>query len=618
MTKSLARKSGLVLLVIAVAWLAGNGNKVSAFSFFQFAGVNVTWPTGQSIRELSPVTFPEGTDPDTHILAAMGLWNLVPAANFEYFFNRPAQEFPLDHFDGFNDTLAVPAALLDPGVLGITTLVNIGPEWVDMDIEFSDLPEGVGYTFDANPGCEIITEPTPDNGFSFLLIAAHELGHALGLGHDPIGDESPGSSWFIQTMNPRYPNGGPVGQENIIELHTDDRNGLRFLYPPTGPSGPAVVDLANASYTSSDTIGKPVPVWFDTSNILPEILPGEQLTVRSVIENFGTTSEVFVRQGYYLSTDETIETTDLLLGDLQWDIAFEDALEFEVIIDMPEDLATGTYFVGTILDDLDEIAEDFEDNNAVVYCETLTVLQHAPEIDAISQEIVPCGQPYAGPTPTVSRPLNMAPLTWSLDSPPSGMTIDPGSGVISWPNPIQSPFLYQIIIRATNDAGSVTQNFFLGVTSGAPAIVPISDETIGCVSSGTPYIGPTPQITDPGCMEPIINWSLDTGPPGMTINFGTGVVTWPNPVASPTPHMVTVRATNAVGNGTETWLLQVTGDADVDGDTDLDLDDLDVFANVLIGIDSDPNHVSAADMDGSGLADGDDIQSFLDCFLAAP
>lgn len=617
MTKSLVRKSGLLLLAIAVAWAVGRGDKVSAFSFFQFAGVNVVWPTGQSIRELSPTTFPEGSDPDIQILAAMGLWNLVPAANFEYFFNRPAQEFPLDPFDGFNDTLAVPAALLDPGVLGVTTLVNIGPEWVDMDIQFSDLPEGVGYTFDANPGCEIITAPTPDNGFSFLLIAAHELGHALGLGHDPIGDEPAGSSWFIQTMNPRYPNGGPVGQENIIELHTDDRNGLRFLYPNSGPSGPAVVDLANASYTSSDIIGKPVPVWFDTPNVLSEILPGEQLTVRSVIENFGTTSEFFVRQGYYLSTDETIETADLLIGDLLWDIAFEDALEFEVIIDMPEDLAAGTYFVGTILDDLDEVAEDFEDNNAVVYCETLTVLQHAPEIETLSQEIISCGQAYTGPTPTVTRPLNMAPITWSLDSPPSGMTIDPDTGVISWPNPIQSPFLYQIIIRATNDAGSITQNLFLGVNAGPPALVPIPDEILTCGTNQS-YVGPTPQVTDPSCMEPIINWSLDDGPPGMTINFGTGVVSWPSPDLSTGSHMITIRATNAVGNGTETWVLNVTGDANVDGDADIDLDDVNVFANVLIGTDTDPNHIAAADLNGSGAPDGDDIQSFLDCLFGTP
>ena len=41
--------------------------------------------------------------------------------------------------------------------------------------------------------------------------------------------------------------------------------------------------------------------------------------------------------------------------------------------------------------------------------------------------------------------------------------VDPATGVVSWPDPVPDPFLYTILIRATNGGGSSTQYLFLGV-----------------------------------------------------------------------------------------------------------------------------------------------------------
>ena len=63
----------------------------------------------------------------------------------------------------------------------------------------------------------------------------------------------------------------------------------------------------------------------------------------------------------------------------------------------------------------------------------------------------------------------------------------------------------------------------------------------------------------------------------------------------------------------------VPGDLDEDGD--VDPSDLAMFINVLLGIETDPDLVDLADLNGDGLSDGADIQAFVQAFLdpaAAP
>ncbi len=546
-----------------LALLAGQRQRTAASSIFVVDGVKVVWSSGESVRYLSPSTFPPGSATELLIFEAMALWNIVPAADFEYFFAPLEQDFPIDHFDGFNDTAAVPADQLDPGVLGVTFLVNDGATWFDMDVLFSDSPAGAGYTFAPQPTCDVVSDPTPTNGFSFLLIATHELGHALGLGHDPIGNEPSGTGWFVATMNPRYPSGGPIGQHNIVELHTDDRNGLRLLYPHSGLSEPPMVDLASAGYATGNAIGQAVPMAAQPS----QVFPGEEVILRLLIENFGTTNEFFVRQGFYLSIDDIVAAGDQFLGSLTWDIAFQDAFEVDVAVPLPADMLAGSYFLGAALDDLDQIIEEYEDNNIAVTCEPLIVAQRAPLFDPLPQQVIPCGQAYTGPTPAVALPINMGPMTWSLDNAPSRMMINPSTGVISWPNPVPSTFPYAVTLRGTNMAGSSTQTLFLGVEASPPQLVLMPDDDASCDPA---FVSAAPRLTSSLCMSPILNWSLDMGPPGMTIDASTGRVSWLAPVSSPAPYTVTIRATNAVGNGSATWLLHaIAGDMDGSGAVDL-------------------------------------------------
>ncbi|MBN2562928.1 MAG: hypothetical protein JXQ75_18550 [Phycisphaerae bacterium] len=603
--KAFFRITVVLTLVAGSVWIGGD--RVGAFSYFTYGGYTVVWPGGQSLRYLSPGTFPEGSDPDILIQASMGQWSSVPGGGFQYSFIRLAEDPVIDPYDGYSDTAAVPAEWLDPGVLGVTYMVNYMDQWYDMDILFSDYPEDVGWHMLTNPDCEVTSHPTPDNGFSFYLVGLHELGHAIGLGHDPIGDEPPGSPWFIATLNPGYPAGGPVGQGNIVELHTDDRRGVRFLYPGSS----TMVDLANASYCSQGpTLGKAVPTFVDP----PSVTPGQELTAWCVIENFGTVGVTDVRQGFYLSTDGVVDSGDLLLGDILWDMPANDGFEFSVGIDIP-DLLAGTYTFGSMLDDLDEVAEHYEDNNDAICCDPFTIGQAVPTFEPFSQQVITCAGPFVGPTPDVHYPINTAPITWSLDNPQPGMTINPNTGDVSWPEPIKAPFIYELDVRATNAAGTSVQTLPLGVHQGAPAIVAIPDEDLPCRD---PYTGPTPVLTAPACMEPINAWSLIDGPDGMVINPSSGVVSWPDPPTLASSHRITIRASNDTGSGTASWDLSIVdggGDLDENGVVEI-TNDLPAFVAVLLGQDPGPGYnTDQADVNCDGAIDGMDIGSFVNVLL---
>jgi hypothetical protein len=90
---------------------------------------------------------------------------------------------------------------------------------VDADIVFWD---AAFRFFTGSTGCS--------NGFYIEDIAAHEFGHALGLGHSAV------------TGATMYPSVSSCASGNR-SLHADDIAGVEALYPPTLPQGPTGLRL---------------------------------------------------------------------------------------------------------------------------------------------------------------------------------------------------------------------------------------------------------------------------------------------------------------------------------------------------------------------------------------
>ena len=184
----------------------------------------------------------------------------------------------------------------------------------------------------------------------------------------------------------------------------------------------------------------------------------------------------------------------------------------------------------------------------------------APTITAIADHTTGTGTTYTGPTPSAT---GTTPFTWSLVANPSGMTIDSGTGVVTWTTPLTAGSPHTVTIRASNTPGTDDETWALTVTSPpvTPVITPaLFDESI---DDDIAYTSPTPAATG----TTPITWSLDANPSGMVISSSTGVRTWSAPTTSGSPHTVTVKASNDAGNDTDSYLLTVLGTprAKIDG-----------------------------------------------------
>jgi len=109
-------------------------------------------------------------------------------------------------------------------------------------------------------------------------------------------------------------------------------------------------------------------------------------------------------------------------------------------------------------------------------------------------------------------------LTWSLDRMPTGMTIDPATGLINWTTPLEGNAT--ILVNVTDGISYSGYTFVLKVlrnnapkiTSGAPLKAKVGDSY-------------TYKVTASDIDGQVLSYSLDAPPEGMSISL-TGVITW--------------------------------------------------------------------------------------------
>ncbi|MEQ1614530.1 MAG: CARDB domain-containing protein [Hyphomicrobiaceae bacterium] len=103
---------------------------------------------------------------------------------------------------------------------------------------------------------------------------------------------------------------------------------------------------------------------FLTSDI---VVAGNGVGFKFAISNIGSSLAAPSTTAIYLSTDATIDVTDRLLMTVDQGAIPAGSSEHDFVgIDLPSDLANGTYFIGAIVDAANAISESSEANNASI------------------------------------------------------------------------------------------------------------------------------------------------------------------------------------------------------------------------------------------------------------
>lgn len=170
----------------------------------------------------------------------------------------------------------------------------------------------------------------------------------------------------------------------------------------------------------------------------------------------------------------------------------------------------------------------------------------------------------------VSGEFSGVSITYSLISPPTGVTINSSSGVVTFDTDViavQSSTT--ITVRATNGGGSDDGTFSMTVSLAAPVLN-------GSLTnqSFTEDTGDQTYATAGGFTGSSLTYSLVSPPTGVTISSITGIVTHDSDVlAVQSGTTITVRATNTGGSVDSTYDLTITAAAaGVDPEAGLTLD----------------------------------------------
>lgn len=153
------------------------------------------------------------------------------------------------------------------------------------------------------------------------------------------------------------------------------------------------------------------------------------------------------------------------------------------------------------------------------------------------------------------------PLTYALDAAPSGMTVDPGTGLIEW-LPAESQLgSAAVTARVADPAGlAATQSFVVRVTAPEPNLPPAitsTPVTAAAVNGAYQY---DVDATDPNA-DDVLTYTLLQAPDGMTIDAATGVIQWTPAATGPADVDLQV-SDGAGGIDRQIFLILVSNGAD--------------------------------------------------------
>jgi hypothetical protein len=115
------------------------------------------------------------------------------------------------------------------------------------------------------------------------------------------------------------------------------------------------------------------------------------------------------------------------------------------------------------------------------------------------------------------------PLTYSLTTFPTGMTIITGTGVISWTPSGTQAGSHPVTVSVSDGVASVTQSFTIAVAEGVNNPPVITSTPVTTATEGIAY---SYDVNATDADNNTLSYTLSAYPAGMTINSANGVISW--------------------------------------------------------------------------------------------
>jgi hypothetical protein len=185
---------------------------------------------------------------------------------------------------------------------------------------------------------------------------------------------------------------------------------------------------------------------------------------------------------------------------------------------------------------------------------TVTEVNAAPTLAVLVDRTVTETTPLSFTAVATDTDLPGQTLTFALDTPPAGASINPTTGAFTWtPTEAQGPGRYTIVVRVTDNgtpARSDTKSF--DVTVNEQNADPVLTTPAGQGTQTIPeLVAKTIQFTatDPDVPANLITFALQNAPSGASIDAATGLFTW-TPTEAQGPGVYNNIRVVATDNGT--------------------------------------------------------------------
>lgn len=308
-------------------------------SAFPYVLKPIKWSNARATMYIATNSFPPGTWHEQAIQRALNRWNDIKGCGFvfssgtdtdgTYNLTNGKNEVFIDNINGFAT-----------GDIAVTMTTSSGSTIIETDIGFNPYYTWIDYS--GNQATTVYSDPSKVEYFEHVIL--HELGHVIGLKHQDN---------VLGTMNTYKLSGGDFGNLKEWNVHGDDRNGCRAIYPDSTTE----TDMVASKYYLLN--GSAIPISY------PRYWSrGQTLNIQFTAENLSTSTKTYT-VGFYLSTNSYISQSDILIGTRVLTQSKGGTGTYSQSLTIPTNISAGDYYIGFIVDNANQHSETSESNNAV-------------------------------------------------------------------------------------------------------------------------------------------------------------------------------------------------------------------------------------------------------------